>query len=495
MTELIETSGAMKEPKVEGEKGGGLLIRGDPNKRRSTEEVTSEEFHSKKTKYNNANAARNKNRRRNKNKNRPEKNVQKPDDVSNRVVINSNTNANISKHRRGSKSKKRRHLSQKQSKGVSAHTSPKAIVSVPSNKSNANLIQMKDGVNGHVGRKSIPVDNRSFKPRKYNLTNNAPFNSTQFLMNDHESDTIQYLDSTLGVHKKEVNSAASSVRGERPVRKINRARDSSFSLDSDEDFYYSSPEDEEDFVNQEFMKAYDNARTDRLVDMSKADLIQEYLVMENRVDSLEKRLSILQNNPNLDTPPDTSPEESFPVSETTEKIKKFQRKIIRLESENESLRQMMQGPAVESSNYEMDDICHSANNDALFRVEPNDEDLTSCSTCSSNDSSSSSSSSSTSSRSSTPEIQGEITNDNLEGKEGFDTNINEKYYVNGMDNGSNDEYVDTTEDIPAISSNIQTTDAVLETSEEMEGDEDKENAEVVDGSVEVSENFVSSTGP
>ena len=64
-----------------------------------------------------------------------------------------------------------------------------------------------------------------------------------------------------------------------------------------------------------------------------------------------------------------------------------------------------------------------------------------------------------------------------------------------LDNGSNDEYVDTTEDIPAISSNIQTTDAVLETSEEMEGDEDKENAEVVEGSVEVSENFVSSTGP
>merc|ERR1711994_1135211 len=150
--------------------------------------------------------------------------------------------------------------------------------------------------------------------------------------------------------------------------------------------------------------------------------IQEYLVMENRVDSLEKRLSILQNNPNLDTPPDTSPEESFPVSETTEKIKKFQRKIIRLESENESLRQMMQGPAVESSNYEMDEICHSANND----------DSTSCSTCSSNDSSSSSSSSSTSSRSSTPEIQGGITNDNLEGKEGFDTNINEKYYENGI---------------------------------------------------------------
>merc|ERR1712179_31933 len=99
---------------------------------------------------------------------------------------------------------------------------------------------------------------------------------------------------------------ASSIR-ERPIRRINRARDSSFSLDSDEDFYYSSPEDEEDFVNQEFIKEYDNCRTDRLVDMSKADLIQEYLVMENRVDSLEKKLNLFRNKTNLDTPPDTSP--------------------------------------------------------------------------------------------------------------------------------------------------------------------------------------------
>ena len=64
-------------------------------------------------------------------------------------------------------------------------------------------------------------------------------------MNDHENDALQYLDTALGVRRKDANSAASSIR-ERPIRKINRARDSSFSLDSDEDFYYSSPEDEED---------------------------------------------------------------------------------------------------------------------------------------------------------------------------------------------------------------------------------------------------------
>ena len=77
-------------------------------------------------------------------------------------------------------------------------------------------------------------------------------------MNDHGGDTIQYLDSKLNVRQRDsaINSAPSSERGERPIRKITRASDSSFSLDSDEDFYYSSPEDEEEFVNQKFLKDY-----------------------------------------------------------------------------------------------------------------------------------------------------------------------------------------------------------------------------------------------
>ena len=53
------------------------------------------------------------------------------------------------------------------------------------------------------------------------------------------------------------------------TRQVSRARESSFSLDSDEDYYYSSPEDEEEFVNKEFIKDYNMVRTDRLVDMSK----------------------------------------------------------------------------------------------------------------------------------------------------------------------------------------------------------------------------------
>ena len=83
-------------------------------------------------------------------------------------------------------------------------------------------------------------------------------------MSDHPSEAVKHLNSTLNVKQKaseavveangeESNSLDSSLL-ERPVRRITRARESSFSIDSDEDYYYSSPEDEEEFLNREFIK-------------------------------------------------------------------------------------------------------------------------------------------------------------------------------------------------------------------------------------------------
>ena len=98
-----------------------------------------------------------------------------------------------------------------------------------------------------------------------------------------------------------VGSRASSERVEAAAlavakRKATRPRESSFSLDSDDDYYYSSPEDEEEFVCQEFIKEYNSVRTRSLVDMSKADLIKEYLQMEQRVDNLERRVDRHRGN-------------------------------------------------------------------------------------------------------------------------------------------------------------------------------------------------------
>ena len=451
MTEQIDTCGAMKEPKAEEGNDGGAHVRGDPIKRRSTEEAISQKFKIKKTKLNpDENLVKRTKRwgkRNRKGCGRGDANNKDVSKVANNIKLNGH------KRRRGSKNKNRRHFAQNQFKLNGTPASPGAIVSVPSSISNATSFPMND----LTGMKSIKGD-KSSKYNKYNLTNNAPFNSTQFLMNDHENDTLDYLDSALGVRRKEPNSAASSIR-ERPIRKINRARDSSFSLDSDEDFYYSSPEDEEDFVNQEFIKEYDNVRTNRLVDMPKAELIQEYLLMENRVDSLEKRLSLFQNNTSLDTPPDTSPENETRDfnADVAERIQRFQRQIGRLESENQRLRQIMREQGSISYGTNTKDNSY----EALMEGTPSDNDsVSSCSTCNSSESSSSSSSS----RCSSP-------------------TGNENENVLEPDNVQ-----------PVISSNtIEGNIAQTEQPLEME-DDDKENAEV-ECSEQVSENLVSSTGP
>jgi len=191
--------------------------------------------------------------------------------------------------------------------------------------------------------------------RKRRMTEsfNAPFNSTQFLMNDHKTEAVRHLDSTLngggnnaGGRKNEVNvdddDSVDITMEERPLRRITRARESSFSIDSDEDYYYSSPEDEEEFMSREFIKDYDNLRNDRLIDMSKDELINEYLQMEEKIEALEKRLS--RQSSTTDNVAETATDQNKNQDDTNSKeamantILKFQKEIQRLESENDQLK-------------------------------------------------------------------------------------------------------------------------------------------------------------
>lgn len=91
----------------------------------------------------------------------------------------------------------------------------------------------------------------------------APYNTTQFLIEDHGD--LQNIDAQL---------QGSSTN--RP----SRARDSSFSIDSDEDYFYSSPEDEEEFLTKEFSNAYEDLHVERLNCMSKSEIIHDYLQLE-----------------------------------------------------------------------------------------------------------------------------------------------------------------------------------------------------------------------
>lgn len=142
----------------------------------------------------------------------------------------------------------------------------------------------------------------------------APYNSNQFLMEDHGN--LQELDDKLN----KSDGAGSSLMPP-------RTRDSSFSVDSDGDFY-SSPEDEEEFLTKEFDNAYEDLHAERLHSMSKNELIEEYLQLESKVDLLTKRLK--GKSANIENDEDI--QSNIPSDNL------FQQEMNRLLEENEDLR-------------------------------------------------------------------------------------------------------------------------------------------------------------
>lgn len=108
---------------------------------------------------------------------------------------------------------------------------------------------------------------------------------------------------------------------------LTRTRDSSFSMDSDGEFY-SSPEDEESFLRKDFDDTYENLRAERLNQMSKNELIEEFLQLEKRVDVLNKRIKVKFGDIDIE-----AEEDNFnPGTE------EFQKEIERLLIENETLK-------------------------------------------------------------------------------------------------------------------------------------------------------------
>ncbi|CAH0550767.1 unnamed protein product [Brassicogethes aeneus] len=109
----------------------------------------------------------------------------------------------------------------------------------------------------------------------------APHNSNQFLLEDHG--IIEELDENLKCSDQVSTST------------VTRTRDSSFSVDSDGEFY-SSPDDEEQFLRKDFDDQYESLQVERLNAMTKTDLIQEYMHLQGKVDTLTKRLSNIEDN-------------------------------------------------------------------------------------------------------------------------------------------------------------------------------------------------------
>lgn len=162
----------------------------------------------------------------------------------------------------------------------------------------------------------------------------APYNTTQFLMEDH-SDLPD-------LEQKLADAITSEVPPsfQKPLAPP-RTRDSSFSIDSDEDYFYSSPEDEEEFLTKEFSSAYEDLHAERLSTMSKSELIQEYVQLEAKLDLMTKRLRG-KNGQQIDDR-ETDGKNGTASSATTDpeiakKLKICQQRIDDLIQQNEQLR-------------------------------------------------------------------------------------------------------------------------------------------------------------
>lgn len=101
----------------------------------------------------------------------------------------------------------------------------------------------------------------------------APYNTTQFLMEDHiKNESLTSPD----VQQDDGHDSRESKSG---------SRSSEYSDESS-----SSPEDGGDhFMEKEFSETYDNIHAERLQMMSKDELIKDYLEMEAKLERLEKR--------------------------------------------------------------------------------------------------------------------------------------------------------------------------------------------------------------
>lgn len=156
----------------------------------------------------------------------------------------------------------------------------------------------------------------------------APYNTNQFLMEDHGD--VQNIDEKLNT----APTTSSLGLNHRPPR----VRDPSFTS-ADSDDFYSSPEDEEEFLTKEFSNTYKDLHVETLGSMSKTELIQQVLQLEEKLDLVEKRIGGGKSknyvkDQSLIGQCNFSDENDVVFSD---KIKQFQQEITKLVLEKEKL--------------------------------------------------------------------------------------------------------------------------------------------------------------
>ncbi|RWS14550.1 protein HEXIM-like protein [Dinothrombium tinctorium] len=168
----------------------------------------------------------------------------------------------------------------------------------------------------------------------------APYNTTQFLMDDHNVREPDFEEINKMIHFNHSNEPRRRCQSESAnTDEINEATSS--------DEFYSSPDDEQDFMQKQFFETYENIHAERLNSMSKSELMQEYLKLEERMEELERKLREAnvyrtpdQDSRDADTNEDANDEE-MRKTDLLNELKRLKEENARLQQRNEKLECIM----------------------------------------------------------------------------------------------------------------------------------------------------------
>lgn len=177
---------------------------------------------------------------------------------------------------------------------------------------------------------------------------NAPYNTTQFLMDEHDQE-----EPDLGNHTH-MQSDGEAEDEDCDSRSTERRRLDSQSFDDpDLEDYNESPEDEiyeQEFFQKDFTEAYEQCHAESLYSMKKDELVRECMSLEERVETLERKLREVGATDNglRDTSLEDLPYRSYGDNHNTSDssgssnsseslIRSLRSELNRLKSENEKL--------------------------------------------------------------------------------------------------------------------------------------------------------------
>ena len=160
----------------------------------------------------------------------------------------------------------------------------------------------------------------------------APYNTTQFIMDLHDPDP-KYGSTPTDI------SVAQRLEHPRPSHQssVSGNHDGSGSVESSDE-YYSSPDDEEIFLEKEFSVDYENYHAEHIRSLTKEELVKEYLELEMKLEKLQKQVQDHDSSSSEKDKVVTLTMDTSDKPQTEDLLSKLRSENEQLRKENEQLR-------------------------------------------------------------------------------------------------------------------------------------------------------------